>query len=79
MDSDGDGSVTLNEMMAALKECWAVNLAVASKDRPEAVDVLIKASVALRKDKVWAATGVRGSEGEGGKGRDTPSDSHKGI
>ncbi len=52
MDSDGDGAVTLAELMTALKECWAINQVVAAKDRPEAIDVLVKASLTLRKDKV---------------------------
>ena len=54
MDSDGDGAVTFAEMTTALKECWAINQA---KDRPEAIDVLVKASLTLRKDKVHVIVG----------------------
>ena len=52
MDTDGDGAVTFKEMVAALRECWATSQAVLAKDRAEGVEVLARAALYLKREKV---------------------------
>lgn len=52
MDSDGDGAISLAEMVAALKECWATSQSVFLKDKPEIVATLTKVSLLLKRDTV---------------------------